>query len=76
VRNKRKKAFARGSKVTALLVATSLASWATAPHGWYLAGSKPAEYETGVDAQTTQAGHASAYVKAKKPAIDGFGTLM
>ena len=74
--NKLKQVIARGSKLAAVLVASSLAVWATAPHGWYLAGSKPAEYETGVDAQTTYAGQVSAYLKAKKPVVDGFGTLM
>jgi hypothetical protein len=39
-------------------------------------GTKPTEYETGVDAQAVHGGHSSVYLKGKKPAIDGFGTLM
>jgi hypothetical protein len=41
-----------------------------------MASSKPADYDTGVDNQTVHNNRASAYLKAKKPAIDGFGTLM
>jgi len=41
-----------------------------------MAGSKPADYETAVDAQTVYNGKPSAYLKSKKPAIEGFGTLM
>lgn len=44
-----------------------------APRGWILAGNKPASYNTGVE---TDAGRASAYLKSKDPAIEGFGTLM
>jgi hypothetical protein len=46
---------------------------AGAPRGWTLAGNKPASYNTGVE---TDAGRASAYLKSKDPAIEGFGTLM
>jgi len=63
-------------KAAALALAFSLTLWATVPRGWYMAGSKPMEYETGVDAQARHNGHPSAYLKAKKPAIEGFGTLM
>ena len=41
-----------------------------------MAGSKPAEYESGVDAEALRAGHPSAYLKAKSAEVDGFGTLM
>jgi hypothetical protein len=40
-----------------------------APRGWILAGSKPGSYNTGVES-------ASAYLKSKDAAVDGFGTLM
>jgi hypothetical protein len=53
-----------------------MAAWATVPQGWYLAGNKPMDYESGVDVQTMHNGHPSAYLKGKKPEIDGFGTLM
>jgi hypothetical protein len=49
---------------------------ATVPAGWYMAGSKPAEYEAGVDASAVYNNHSSAYLKSKNPAVDGFGTLM
>jgi len=49
---------------------------AAAPAGWLLAGTKPASYETGTDAQVAYNGHPSAYLKAKEPVSDGFGTLM
>jgi hypothetical protein len=49
---------------------------AAAPTGWFIAGSKPSDYETAVDAQTVYNGKPSAYLKSKKPSIEGFGTLM
>jgi len=66
---------------------SSLCLHAQAPQGWFLAGSKPADYETGVDAKQEFSGHASAYLKSKAPATNekvtndsaeqgGFGTLM
>jgi hypothetical protein len=76
VRNKLKQAFAHGWTVAAVVVASSLAVWATVPQGWYMAGSKPADYDAGVDAKEGHRGHPSAYLKSKKPEIDGFGTLM
>ena len=48
---------------------------AAAPEGWILAGSKPANYETGVDQKVVFNGHPSANLKAKTDA-EGFGTLM
>ena len=47
-----------------------------APTGWFLAGSKPANYETSVDKTMVQNGHPSAYLKSIVPVTDGFGTLM
>ena len=47
-----------------------------APQGWILAGSKPANYLTGVDQKLTYQGHPSAYLKARLSATEGFGTLM
>src|SRR5207249_4899818 len=46
------------------------------PRGWYLAGSKPADYAASVDPQAMYNGHPSACLKAQKPAAEGFGTLM
>jgi hypothetical protein len=47
-----------------------------APEGWLLAGSKPASYRTGVDAQMVHEGLPSAYLVSAVPEPDGFGTLM
>jgi hypothetical protein len=44
--------------------------------GWYLAGTKPANYLTGVDRDAAFQGRPSAYLKAKPSATEGFGTLM
>jgi hypothetical protein len=49
---------------------------AEVPRGWYLAGTKPAEYEAGVDPGQIYRGHDSAFLKSKRPSVDGFGTLM
>jgi len=50
---------------------------AQAPKGWFLAGSKPALYETAVDSAITHAGMPSAYMRSKEPHVaEGFGTLM
>ncbi|MBV9746028.1 MAG: hypothetical protein JO099_19890 [Acidobacteriia bacterium] len=54
----------------------SMALQAAAPEGWYMAGNKPAAYDTGVDKAATYNGLASAYLKSNQPAIEGFGTLM
>lgn len=48
-----------------------------APNGWYIAGTKPADYEMGTQHVTGSAGKQSAYIKAKPGAAgNGFGTLM
>jgi len=49
---------------------------AEVPHGWFLAGSKPYEFEAGVDPGQAYEGHRSAYLKSKQLSVDGFGTLM
>ncbi|HWC16256.1 MAG TPA: hypothetical protein VG498_04550 [Terriglobales bacterium] len=62
-----------------------LAAWvcwlqAAAPHGWFLAGSKPANYETGIDPEASYHDAHSAFLKSKTPDLEnegsGFGTLM
>ena len=65
-----------GVRILALLAASSLALQAAAPRGWSIAGSKPTEYESGIDTLATFNGHPSAYLKAKVPNVEGFGTLM
>ena len=59
-----------------LLAIASLSLQAAAPRGWFLAGSMPASYDTGVDGQASYNGHPSAFLKSKDLRIDGFGTLM
>jgi hypothetical protein len=47
-----------------------------APLGWFMAGSKPANYQTGVDKTVTENGETSAFLVSSVPVTDGFGTLM
>jgi hypothetical protein len=48
-----------------------------APNGWFIAGSRPADYEIGAEHVAGSAGKQSAYIKAKPGAAgNGFGTLM
>lgn len=48
------------------------------PKGWIVAGSKPANYEFGVDTAVTQESSRSAYIRfrAQVQDVGGFGTLM
>jgi hypothetical protein len=68
--------LAQGFRSIALLAACSVALEAGVPTGWFVAGSKPAEYESGIDSSAAYKGHSSAFLKAKKPVVEGFGTLM
>ena len=43
---------------------------------WFLAGSRPHDYEQGVDAEVTFSGKKSAYLCSKGSEPEGFGTLM
>jgi hypothetical protein len=65
-----------GMSFLSILLLFSLISQAEVPKGWILAGSKPADYESGIDLQAEFNGHASVLLRAKKPAVDGFATLM
>jgi hypothetical protein len=58
------------------LAACVLVVDANVPRGWFLAGTKPAEYEAGVDTDQVYQGHPSAFLKSKTLSVDGFGTLM
>jgi hypothetical protein len=66
----------RGFEVLAIVLMCAVAALAAVPQGWYMEGSRPTEYEAGVDAQVSHGAHPSAYLKARKTGIDGFGTLM
>lgn len=65
-----------GLRSLVILAACSIALHAAAPKGWFVAGSKPAEYESGIDQLATYNGHPSVYLRATKPIVEGFGTLM
>lgn len=60
---------------TAALGMAVLAARAAAPEGWFVAGSNPSNYDTGVDQNALNNARPSAYLKAKADA-EGFGTLM
>jgi hypothetical protein len=60
----------------AMLLLAGAATTIAAPKGWFLAGSKPAEYESDVDAATTYGGAPSAFLRSKGAVPEGFGTLM
>jgi len=47
-----------------------------APSGWFLTGSKPANYDTGVDKETINNGDPSAFLRSTTSSTEGFGTLM
>jgi len=47
------------------------------PTGWHKSGSKPQNYDMGVDSTVRHGGKQSAYVKSKASVdVEGFGTLM
>src|SRR5215469_6118784 len=46
------------------------------PSGWFLTGSKPANYDTGVDKETINNGDPSAFLRSTTSSTEGFGTLM
>ena len=55
----------------------SCSVFAAAPRGWFLAGSQPKSYETGIDYTVMRSGKPSAFLKSSvTEAIKGFGTLM
>ena len=60
----------------ALLAACSTALNAAAPKGWFVAGSRPADYESGIDVSAVHNYRPSAYLKSTAPVLRGFGTLM
>ena len=57
-------------------LAGTAAEEATAPTGWSVAGSHPADYEMGLDRVTRRSGKSSAVLRARTPTAAGFGTLM
>ena len=63
-------------RILAFVAVCAIVLEAAAPKGWFVAGSRPTEYESGIDALAAHKGHPSAYLKATKPVVNGFGTLM
>lgn len=47
------------------LAAFVLVAHASVPRGWFVAGTKPAEYEAGVDAEQLYQGHTRAFLKSR-----------
>jgi hypothetical protein len=64
------------TRLSFALFVTTLLIRAAAPEGWFMAGSKPGSYDTGVDTHEVYNSRPSAYLNSKQPSIDGFGTLM
>jgi hypothetical protein len=58
------------------LLAQTLPQTDQAPPGWFLGGSNPTSYQTGVDKAIVHEGRPSAYLQSTARAVDGFGTLM
>ena len=61
----------------AMVLGTSAAVvHANVPKGWFLAGSRPQEFESGLGPEQMYQVHASAFLKCKQTSVDGFGTLI
>jgi hypothetical protein len=56
--------------------APATAAQPVAPAGWIKAGSMPAYYEVGTDADAHHQGKSSGYIRSTKSVTGGFGTLM
>ena len=69
-------ALGAGSAFDAPLLAQAPDQTSRAPSGWFLAGSKPANYGTGVDKDMAYEGRPSAYLRSTVLNTGGFGTLM
>lgn len=69
-------ALGAGSGLDAPLFAQASDQTSRAPAGWFLAGSKPANYRTGVDQAMMYTGRPSAYLRSALLNTGGFGTLM
>jgi hypothetical protein len=67
--SKRSLSFANIVKCFLVILACTGVLLATVPQGWYLAGSKPSEYEVGTDPQNAYNDHASVYLKSKSASL-------
>ena len=62
--------------LSAGIAGITLLAFGAAPEGWFLAGSKPANYDTGIDSKAYFNDYPSAYLKSTVEHPEGFGTLM
>ena len=46
------------------------------PRSWFLAGSAPGDYNSGVDPSVAASGSRSAFLASRSPNASGFGTIM
>jgi hypothetical protein len=74
--NHMRSALTGALKSIVLLAICSIALQGAAPKGWFVGGSSPTKYESGIDELAAHDGHPSAYLKAQNPVVQGFGTLM
>jgi hypothetical protein len=62
-------------KVAVAIALSAVTLCAAIPRGWYITGSQPRDYETGID-DAQHNGHRVAYLKAISETPTGFATLM
>ncbi len=62
--------------ILSVLLCFCLPLQASVPKGWLLSGSRPADYETGLDPRVVFNNHQSAYLRSVNSDAPGFGTLM
>lgn len=62
-------------KTVVAMALSAVALCAAIPRGWYVTGSKPHDYQTGID-EAQHNGHGIAFLTSVVPSPNGFGTLM
>ena len=77
INNPRPAPISTASILTVNQAANSTALGAnTFANGWFLAGTAPQNYETGIDRVVTHDGKSSGYISSTVPSSEGFGTWM
>ena len=66
----------KGFSGLVIVIASTCVLTAAAPPGWHIAGSNRTDYESDVDPMAAYNGHPSAYLRSRRPFVEGFGTLM
>src|SRR5580693_1259077 len=61
--------------ITVVIALTAITLSAAIPRGWYITGTNPHDYETGLD-DAQHNGHRVAYLKSISQTPTGFATLM